>query len=70
MTTMRTSGWHRAYRPERSRAELDEKAKEYFAHLWQDKGYAVIPVQDLTDWAEQSLIERVATRLYGGRKNG
>lgn len=65
---MRSSSWHRHYRPEKTNAEIDDQARAYFAHLWRTKGYAVIPVEDLTDWAEENMVETIATRLYGVRE--
>lgn len=66
--TLKVSGWHRQYRPEKDEAELDKQAREYFAQLWRTKGYAVIPVDDLTSWPEESMVEAIATRLYGVRE--
>lgn len=64
---MRSSGWHRQVRQEKSEAEMDEQAKKYFAHLWRTKGYAVIPVDDLVDWTDQGVVTGIAERLYGKR---
>lgn len=65
---MHSSSWHRQYKPEMDEAEMDKQAREYFARLWRTKGFAVIPVDDLTDWSEESMVEAIATRLYGVRE--
>lgn len=49
---------------------MEQSAQAYFARLWREKGFAVIPVEDLSDWTDRGVVEAIANRLYGSRKNG
>lgn len=64
---MKSSSWHRQYRSPKTEAEMEQSAQAYFAKLWREKGFAVIPVDDLTDWTEEGVVSAIAKRLYGER---
>jgi len=54
------------YEAERRRRTFLEQSEK----AWQERGIAVIPVDELvSDWDRQA-VTNIAVRLYGGRRDG